>query len=58
MVFGFIFRYLANNERLIQKMADSYPMRRAAQLVVAVMYRTKNTATKHGLNEMTPEKFK
>ncbi|XP_055918024.1 protein NCBP2AS2 homolog [Eupeodes corollae] len=58
MVLRILFRYLANNEQLIQKMAESYPMRRAAQLVVAMMYKTKNMAERRGLADMTPEKFK
>lgn len=55
MVFRLLIRYLANNERLIQRMADSYPMRRAAQFVVSIWYRTKN---RHEVKEITPERFK
>ncbi|KAH8299786.1 hypothetical protein KR044_005945 [Drosophila immigrans] len=58
MVFRILMRYLANNEQLIQRMADSYPMRRAAQVVVSLMYRTKSLAREQGLHEMTPERFK
>ncbi|EDW32400.1 GL11613 [Drosophila persimilis] len=58
MVLRLLMRYLANNEQLIQRMADSYPMRRAAQLVVSLMYRTKSLAREQGLHEMTPERFK
>lgn len=58
MVLRLILRYFANNEQLIQRMADSYPMRRAAQLVVALMYRSKSLAREQGLHEMTPERFK
>ncbi|KAH8290296.1 hypothetical protein KR054_001677 [Drosophila jambulina] len=58
MVFRLLMRYLANNEQLIQRMAESYPMRRAAQLAVALMYRTKSLAREQGLHEMTPERFK
>ncbi|KAH8406010.1 hypothetical protein KR215_002674 [Drosophila sulfurigaster] len=58
MVFRLLMRYLANNEQLIQRMADSYPMRRAAQVVVSLMYRTKSLAREQGLHEMTPERFK
>lgn len=36
-----LLRYLANNERLVQKIAESYPVRRAAQLAVSVFYRGK-----------------
>jgi len=58
MVLRLLMRYLANNEQLIQRMADSYPMRRAAQMVVSLMYRTKSLAREQGLHEMTPERFK
>lgn len=58
MVFRFLLRYLANNERLIQRMAESYPMRRAAQMVVSIMYRTKNMAQERGIHDTTPERFK
>lgn len=33
-----------NNEQLVQKLADSYPMRRAAQLLVYFYNRNKETA--------------
>ncbi|KAJ8722948.1 hypothetical protein PYW07_004128 [Mythimna separata] len=36
-----LFRYLANNEHLVQKIAESYPVRRAAQLAVSVFFRGK-----------------
>jgi len=58
MVLRLLMRYLANNEQLIQRMAESYPMRRAAQMVVSLMYRTKSLAREQGLHEMTPERFK
>ncbi|XP_055859311.1 protein NCBP2AS2 homolog [Episyrphus balteatus] len=58
MVLRILFRYLANNEQLIQKMSESYPMRRAAQLVVAMMIKTKSMAEQRGLSNMTPEKFR
>lgn len=37
----YILHVLANNERLVQKLSESYPMRRAAQLVAIVVYRGK-----------------
>lgn len=37
-----IFRYLANNERLVQRIAESYPVRRAAQLSIALFYKSKD----------------
>ncbi|XP_017087320.2 protein NCBP2AS2 homolog [Drosophila bipectinata] len=58
MVLRFLMRYLANNEQLIQRMSESYPIRRAAQLAVSLMYRTKSLAREQGLHEMTPERFK
>lgn len=58
MVFQFLLRYFANNEQLVQRMADSYPMRRAAQLLIAAFYKSKNIAAERGLNEMTPQRFK
>lgn len=41
-----LFRYLANNEHLVQKLADSYPVRRAAQLAVSIFYRGKEKVEK------------
>lgn len=58
MVLRMIFRYLANNEQLIQRLADSYPMRRAAQLLVSAYYRSRAIAQDQKLVEMTPERFK
>ncbi|XP_025084528.1 uncharacterized protein NCBP2-AS2 homolog [Pomacea canaliculata] len=36
-----VLRYLLNNEQLIQKLADSYPVRRAAQLTAYMFHRGK-----------------
>lgn len=36
----FIIRYLMSNEQLVQKIADSRPMRKAAQLVVYIINRS------------------
>lgn len=58
MVIGMILRYLANNEQLVQRMAESYPMRRAAQLLVAAFFKSKSIAEQRGLTELTPDKFK
>ncbi|CAK1582216.1 unnamed protein product [Parnassius mnemosyne] len=44
-------KYLANNERLVERIADSYPVRRAAQLAISVFYRGKAKAS-----EMDPQK--
>lgn len=43
--FRALFVYLMNNERLISRLAESKPMRRAAQLVVYILART---GTLHG----------
>lgn len=58
MVIRFLMRYLANNEQLVQKLAESYPIRRAAQMAAYMYFRGKNIAQQQGLTEMTPEKFK
>lgn len=42
MVFRFIVRYLANNEQLVNRLADSYPVRKAARFVVYFFTRTKS----------------
>lgn len=41
MVLRYILRYLANNENLINRLAESYPVRRAAQLTVYLFHRSK-----------------
>lgn len=42
MVLRIILRYLVNNEQLIQRLADSYPFRRAAQLTAHAMLKGKS----------------
>lgn len=51
-----LLKYLANNEKLVQKMAESYPVRRAAQLCVSLMYRYKDRA-EQTLMKNGPEKL-
>lgn len=58
MVFRMILRYLANNQQLVDRLAASYPIRRAAQLAVSVFYRGKALADEHNLKQLTPERFK
>lgn len=41
MVFRYLLRYFANNEQLINKLAESYPVKRAAQLTVYLFQRSK-----------------
>jgi hypothetical protein len=50
MIFRFILRYLANNQQLVDKLADSYPMRRAAQWVLYLYSRSKAITEKRNLN--------
>lgn len=58
MVLRFLLRYFANNEQLVQRLSESYPIRRAAQLLVAAFLRSKNVAEQRGLTEFTPDKFR
>ncbi|XP_077293200.1 protein NCBP2AS2 homolog [Arctopsyche grandis] len=44
MPLRFLFRYLANNEQLVQRIAESYPVRKAARFCVSIYYRTQNIA--------------
>lgn len=46
-----LFRYFANNEHLVQRLAESYPVRRAAQLAVSFFYRGKEK-----LEDIDPQK--
>uniref|UniRef100_T1H7F5 Uncharacterized protein n=1 Tax=Megaselia scalaris TaxID=36166 RepID=T1H7F5_MEGSC len=57
MVLRILMRYLANNEHLVQRLSESYPVRRAAQIAVSVFYRGKILAEEKGLHELTPERF-
>ncbi|GFO22930.1 hypothetical protein PoB_004943500 [Plakobranchus ocellatus] len=41
MPLRFILRYLMQNEQLIQKLADSYPIRAAARLTTSLFYKGK-----------------
>jgi len=58
MVFRILFRYLANNEQLVQRLSESYPIRRAAQLLVAAFHQSKSFAEERRLAEFTPERFR
>lgn len=53
MVFRLIVRYLANNEKLIQRLSESYPIRRAAQLTINVWYRGKQLTEDSNLKNVT-----
>ncbi|GBL73009.1 hypothetical protein AVEN_128177-1 [Araneus ventricosus] len=41
MVLRLLIRYLANNEKLIQMLADSYPIRKAARFAAGLIIRSK-----------------
>ncbi|XP_014783189.1 protein NCBP2AS2 homolog isoform X1 [Octopus bimaculoides] len=41
MVLRIILRYLLHNEHLVQKLSESYPIRRSAQLVAYIFLRGK-----------------
>lgn len=59
MVFRLIIKLLSNNEHLIQRLSESYPMRKAAQLVVRVMFTGKHLIEENRLHEkLTPEQFR
>lgn len=59
MVFRFIIRLLANNEHLVQKLSESYPMRKAAQIVVRAMFTGRNFIEENRLHEkLTPDQFR
>lgn len=48
-----LLRYLANNEELVRKIAESYPVRRAAQLTVSMLYKSKDK-----VNSLGPKRIK
>lgn len=53
-----LMRYLGNNEQLVERLAQSYPIRRAAQMAVALFYRSKSIAAENNLQDFTPEKLR
>ncbi|XP_059620113.1 protein NCBP2AS2 homolog [Phlebotomus argentipes] len=55
MVLRLLMRYLANNEQLIQRLSESYAIRRAAQLTLYAFQRSKMIAEEH---RWTPERFR
>lgn len=58
MVLRLLMRYFANNEQLVQRLSESYPIRRAAQLLVAAFLRSKNAAEQRGINDLSPDKLR
>jgi mediator of RNA polymerase II transcription subunit 9 len=57
MVLRFFFRYLANNERVVSRLAESYPIRRAAQLVVYLFTRGQQAAQNPQLSAVRLRSF-
>jgi len=58
-----LLRYFANtnSEKLVERLSDSYLMRRAAQMAVSVFYRGKSIAEEvkeDKLKDLSPEKFR
>lgn len=41
MVFRYLFNYFVNNPQLVEKLSESYPIRRAAQLTVYAYHKGK-----------------
>lgn len=59
MVVRYIIRYLTNHPELVERLSNSYPMRRAARFVVYIFNRSKLLAEERGLHEkLSPEKLK
>lgn len=59
MVLRFLLRLLSNNEHLVQRLSESYPIRRAAQWVVLIFYHGKGFIEERNLHKrLTPEQFK
>lgn len=58
-MFRHILRLLANNEKLVHALSESYVIRRAAQLTVAAFYRGKSFVIEKDLHKtLTPERFR
>lgn len=55
MVLRIILHILSNNERLIQRLSESYPVRRAAQWVVLFFHRGKGLIED---KKLTPQQFR
>ena len=57
MVLRIILRYLMNNERLVNKIADSYPVRRLAQICVSIFLQGKHTLQSEKFDSEILKKF-
>lgn len=59
MIVRLIIRYLTNHPELVERLSNSYPMRRAARFAVYIFNRSKLIAEERGLQEkLSPEKLK
>lgn len=59
MVLRFLFRYFQNNERLVQRLSETYPIRKAARLFVVFFNHGKSIAEEKQLHEkLTPEQLR
>lgn len=59
MVFRILIRILSNNEQLVQRLSESYPMRRAAQFVVRTAFKGKDFLQERNLDQkLSPEQFR
>ncbi|XP_056632748.1 protein NCBP2AS2 homolog [Diorhabda sublineata] len=59
MIFRFLMRLIANNEQLVNRLSESYPMRKAAQIAVRIMFSGKNFIEEQRLHEkLNPEQFR
>lgn len=58
-MFRVLLRYIANNEKLVHALSESYIIRRAAQITVAAFHRGKSFAIEKDLHKtLTPERFR
>lgn len=57
MIFRFLYRIL-NDEKVINRLSESYVIRRAAQMTVATFYRSKAFMKDNNMQAMTPERFR
>lgn len=56
-----LLRYFANHDKLVEKLSDTYLMRRAAQMAVSVFFRAKSIAQEvkeERVKDLSPEKFR
>jgi len=59
MLSRLLVRLLSNNEHLIQRLSESYPIRRAAQWVVLYFYKSKGIIEDKAITRrLTPEQFR